>query len=118
MKILALILFTSIALFGQQDGITTSVTRSTTLPGDEAVFSVGIATDLNTSQDQALQPLRDAGAPSLTIQAVTAGQSAVSTYPPPTAPAATVIFYVVSFTTPAPSLKDMAQKLDAIRLKL
>ncbi len=119
MKSFGLVLLLASATFGQaQDGITTSITRSMTLPGDEALFTVAMATGLDATQDQALQPLRDAGAPTLNILTVSVGQSQITTYPPSATPAETIVYYLVSFTVPSANLKDQAKKLDTIRLKL
>jgi hypothetical protein len=119
MKSLGLLLLLASAAFGQaQDGITTSITRSMTLPGDETLFTVALATGLDATQDQALQPLRDAGTPTLTILTNSVGQSQNNTYPPSTTPPESIIYYLVSFTVPSANLKDLAKKLDAIRNKL
>ncbi len=119
MKSFGLFLLLAAAAFGQaQDGITTSITRSISLPGDEALFTVAVATGLDATQDQALQPLRDAGAPALTILTVSVGQGQINTYPPSPTPPETIVYYLVSFTVPSANQKDLAKKLDAIRAKL
>jgi hypothetical protein len=112
MRIFSLILLLCAAAGAQStDGLNVSVTRTVTLPSDEAAFTVLVSGALDLTADQALQVLQTAGLQNLSVTGTGLGQT--YSYPEP---AAVQVVYQISFTVPAGALKDAAKKLEALRL--
>jgi len=115
MRLLSLFLFLPVVSHAQvgADGIATSVTRTVTLTADEADFSVVAGAGLDTSQDQIIQTLSDAGISGLTLAGTSLGQSFDYSTNPPIA--LTQVLYQFNFSVPAANLKDAAKKMEALR---
>ena len=112
MRIFSLILLFCAAAGAQSiDGLNVSVTRTVTLPSDEAAFTVLVSGALDLTADQALQALQTAGLQNLSVTGTGLGQT--YSYPEP---ATVQVVYQISFTVPAGALKDAAKKLEALRL--
>jgi hypothetical protein len=93
------------------DGLNVSVTRTVTLPSDEAAFTVLVSGALDLTADQALEVLQTAGLQNLSVTGTGLGQT--YSYPEP---AAVVVVYQINFTVAAGAMKDAAKKLETLRL--
>jgi hypothetical protein len=112
MRIFSLILLCCAAACAQSiDGLSVSVTRTVTLPADEAAFTVLVSGALDVTADQVLQALQTAGLQNLSVTGTGLGQT--YSYPEPSA---VQVVYQVNFTVTAAALKDAAKKLEALRL--
>src|SRR5215470_6849180 len=78
------------------DGLNVSVTRTVTLPSDEAAFTVLVSGALDLTADQALEVLQTAGLQNLSVTGTGLGQ----TYGYPE-PAAVQVVYQINFTVAA-----------------
>jgi hypothetical protein len=94
-----ILLWGSAVLAQVPNGITVTPSRTVNLAPDQAVFSAYVTAAPDASQDQVLEIFREVGAANPVVYA--SGASS----------------YTVSFTTPAEAMRQMAQKLDQIRLK-
>lgn len=108
----SLILLCCAASFGQAiEGLSVSVTRTVTLPSDEAAFTVLASGPLDVTADQVLQLLQTAGLQNLSVAGTGLGQT--YSYPEPSA---VQVVYQINFTVSAAALKDAGKKLEALRL--
>jgi uncharacterized protein YggE len=112
MRCAALILLAAAAAFGQvSDGLTVSVSRTVTVPPDEADFTVMVTTSLDTTQSQVTQALQDLGISNPVVTVVVAG---ANTYAYPQTPDSQ-LYYMVTFTTVPSAMVSVSKKLDAFR---
>jgi hypothetical protein len=94
-----ILLWSSAVLAQVPNGIGVAPSRTVNLTPDQAEFSAYVTAAADASQDQVLEVFRNAG---VTNAAVVDGSQTSS--------------YIVSFTTPPEAMRQMAQKLDQIRL--
>src|ERR1035438_1069326 len=85
------------------DGINAPVSRTVTLPADEAAFTIAAAANLDSTAQQVKQSLQSAGLPNPTVVAIGLGQD-TSIYPPGPAQ----VLYSATVTIPAGSAMDAA----------
>ena len=116
MRLYALILLFSWSASAQitADGITANVSRTVNITADEADFSVTVTCPLDTTQQQVIQILVNAGIPNPSVVSVAAGQN-FAAYPPVNA---TQIFYQIAFGAAPSAMIDLAKKLDALNANL
>jgi hypothetical protein len=94
------------------DGINAPVSRTVTIPADEAAITIIAAGSLDSTPQQVKQALQDAGLPNPTVVAIGLGQD--SRYPPSPAQ----MLYSATVTIAAGSAIDTANRLEALRTHL
>src|SRR5689334_8111011 len=112
MRLLSLVfVFASAAAAQVGDGLVTLVTRNVSIAPDQAEFLVVATTGLDASQSDVLQVFRKAGIQNVAIVAVAAGPNTIQ-YP---VPAASQVYYGISFTTAPDALKEFVKRLDSMK---
>jgi len=94
------------------DGINAPVSRTVTIPADEAAFTIIAAGSLDSTPQQVKEALQNAGLPNPTVVAIGLGQD--SRYPP----GAAQLFYSATVTIAAGSAIDTANRLETLRTHL
>ena len=116
MRYASFVLFTilyGVATAQTLDGINAPVSRTVTIPADEAAFNIVAAGSLDSTPQQVKQALQNAGLPNPTVVAVGLGQDS-SRYPP----GAAQMFYSATVTIAAGSAIDTANRLETLRTHL
>jgi uncharacterized protein YggE len=112
MRYAALMLLAAVAACAQvSDGLSVSVSRTVTIPPDEAGFTVMLTTSLDTTQSQVTEALQNLGVSSPVVTVVVVGAN-TSTYPPTPE---SQLYYMVTFTTSPSAMVSVSKKLDAFR---
>ena len=96
------------------DGITASVSRTSTLAPDEAAFNVVVSSALGVTRQQISDALQTAGLPASSLTAAVTQANDYS-YPPDVPLPPTQLYYQFSFSAPATDLNTVNQKLEALR---
>ena len=115
MKNLLLLLpvFVSIAAAQSADGINAPVSRTVTLDGDEAAFSMTVAATLDSTSQQVKEALQNAGLPNPTVVATGLVQATTQWFAGPVQ-----MLYSATATIAAGSAIDTAKSLEALRTLL
>jgi len=95
------------------DGINAPVSRTVTIPADEAAVTIVAAGSLDSTSQQVKEALQNAGLPNPTVVATGLGQDS-SRYPPGSAQ----MIYSATVTIAAGSAIDTANRLEALRTHL
>jgi len=101
-----------LAQFGP-DGISATVSRNVTLAPDEAGIDLLVVTDLGTTRQQVADVLAAAGFPAPVLVAVST--QSLNSYSPDPSVSAPQMNYQFAISVPATDLKDVSQKLEALR---
>src|SRR6266853_5456134 len=110
---LAVLLLTSVVLFGQLSGVNQNVSRNFTVQPDEATFSVSVNTSFETTLETLLGFLQKAGisAGDLVNQGVNSSYNTNQGLPLEN-------YYTFGFTVAPSRMQDIAGKLNEIRQNL
>jgi hypothetical protein len=106
-------LLSAVATGQTLDGINAPVSRTVTIPADEAAITIVAAGSLDSTPQQVKQALQNAGLPNPTVVAIGLGQDS-SGYPPGPAQ----VFYSATVTIAAGSAINTANSLERLRTHL
>jgi uncharacterized protein YggE len=115
MRTLVLILAIAVAAFAQVDGIATSGTRTVTLSPDEVTFNITVVTDINSTLEQAVAAVQDAGVTSKHLLGIASSEEYYGPQPLSRTPR---LAYGFTITLPSSKLKETTDKLEAARRRI
>jgi parvulin-like peptidyl-prolyl isomerase len=102
--------FAFVAAAQAVDGISAPVSRTVTLEGDEAAFSMTVGATLDSTAQQVKEALQNAGLPNPTVVATGLAQATTEWFAGPVQ-----ILYSATVTLAAGSATDTAKSLEALR---